>query len=83
MKNSWIVYILKCCDDTLYTGITNDIDKRIQSHNNGTGAKYTRFRTPVELIFKETCSDRSDASKREAQIKKLSRKQKQDLVKSK
>jgi putative endonuclease len=70
---SWVCYLLKCADDTLYCGITNDLDKRIAAHNAGEGAKYTRSRTPVELVFSEACEDRSAASKREMQIKKLSR----------
>lgn len=70
---TWVCYLLKCADDTLYCGITNDLDKRIAAHNAGEGAKYTRSRTPVELVFSEACEDRSVASKREMQIKKLSR----------
>ena len=70
---SWVCYLLKCADDTLYCGITNDLGKRIAVHNAGEGAKYTRSRTPVELVFSEACEDRSAASKREMEIKKLSR----------
>ena len=74
--------MLKCSDDTLYTGITTDLDRRIDEHNNSPkGAKYTRIRRPVELIYSEGCEDKSSASKREIEIKKLSRIQKLELVK--
>ena len=75
--SSYYVYLLECSDKTLYTGWTNNIEKRIQEHNNGTcGAKYTRARRPIKLVYVETYSSLSDALKRESQIKKLSRKQK-------
>ena len=79
----WYVYILKCNDGTLYTGITNDLGKRVSSHNKGTGAKYTKTRTPVEIVYHEEATDRSEASKREYQIKKLSRLAKENLIVSK
>jgi len=79
----WYVYILKCNDGTLYTGITNNLDKRVSSHNKGTGAKYTKTRTPVEIVYHEEATDRSEASKREYQIKKLSRLVKENLIMSK
>ena len=69
----WIVYILECADQTLYTGITNDLDHRINEHENGRGAKYTRGRAPFKLVYTETHSSRSQASKREADIKSLDR----------
>ena len=75
-------YILKCNDDTYYTGWTTDLDKRVKTHNSGKGAKYTRMRLPVELIYFEKFDNRSDAQKREASIKKLSRIQKEKLIKS-
>ena len=75
----WYVYILKCNDGTLYTGITNDLGKRVSSHNKGTGAKYTKTRLPVELVYSEEAPDRSSASKREYAIKKLSKKDKLNL----
>lgn len=78
---TWVCYLLRCADDTLYCGITNDLDKRIAAHNTGEGAKYTRSRTPVELVFSEACEDRSAASKREIQIKKLSRAAKLQMAK--
>ena len=72
----WYVYLLECSDSSLYCGITNDIEKRIKTHNSGKGAKYTKVRLPVKLYWFEEQPDRSDASKREYQIKKLSRKEK-------
>lgn len=76
------VYILKCADDTLYTGWTNNLEKRIATHNSGKGAKYTRNRLPVELAYFETFDDKSSALKREYAIKKLPRYKKLDLIKS-
>lgn len=77
----YFVYILRCADGSLYTGITNDLLHRLQRHNAGTGAKYTRSRRPVALVFKESCPDKSAALRREAQIKKLSREEKLKLIK--
>lgn len=71
--SSWLCYILRCADDTLYCGITNDLDKRLAAHNAGTAAKYTRSRGPVKLVFVEECADRSTASRREMEIKRLTR----------
>lgn len=73
MSNAWLCYMLQCADGTLYTGITNDIEKRIAAHNGGTASKYTRSRLPVRLVYSETCPDRSAASRREIQIKQLPR----------
>ncbi|GAB4118996.1 MAG: GIY-YIG nuclease family protein [Sideroxydans sp.] len=70
---SWVCYLLECADGTLYCGITNDLDKRLAAHNAGEGAKYTRGRTPVKLLYRESCADKSAALKREMQIKALSR----------
>lgn len=74
---NWMVYIVKCSDDTLYTGVTTDLERRIQEHNGQDnqkkGAKYTRVRRPVRLVYSEKCEDRSTACKREAAIKKLPR----------
>lgn len=80
--NSWFVYIVRCVDDSLYTGITNDIVRRINDHNNDnrTASAYTRARRPVELVYQESCQTRSQASKREYQIKQLSRKEKESLL---
>ena len=83
MENTWYLYILRCGDNTLYTGITTDVEKRFEAHQSGKGAKYTRGRGPLELVYREECGTHSDALKREAQIKKLSREQKQTLITSK
>lgn len=78
----WYVYMVECVDNTLYTGITTDIDRRISEHNSiGLGAKYTRSRQPVELAYLESCENRSIASKREYAIKKLKRIEKLSLIK--
>lgn len=73
---TWVCYLLQCADNTLYCGITNDLDKRLAAHNAGEGAKYTRGRTPVRLVYCEHCEDKSTALKREMQIKVLSRTEK-------
>lgn len=70
---NWICYVLQCADGTLYCGITNDLDRRLSAHNAGEGAKYTRGRTPVKLVYSESCADKSAALKREMEIKGLSR----------
>ena len=77
----WNVYILECSDGTLYTGISNDVNKRVLTHNKGKGAKYTRNRLPVVLRYSKPCLNRSDASKEEYRIKQLSRKNKLLLIK--
>lgn len=74
------VYIVECADGTLYTGWTTDVEKRLQTHNAGEGAKYTRSRRPVRLLYSETCADKSAALKREAEIKRLSRADKLALI---
>jgi putative endonuclease len=76
----WAVYIVKKSDCTLYTGITNDIDKRVKVHNNGRGAKYTKGRRPVELLHYEECKSKSDALKLEYKIKQLSHAKKLEWV---
>lgn len=78
--SSWYVYILECGDKTLYCGITNDLNKRIEDHNKGKGAKYTAGRTPVVLMYKEKCRTKSDALKREIQIKKMRKAEKLCLI---
>lgn len=79
---SYYVYILECNDKTLYTGIAKDVDKRLQEHNeSGKGAKYTKVRRPVKLLYTEEAEDRSSASKREYAIKKLPRTKKLELIK--
>jgi len=75
------VYILKCADGSLYTGWTNDLEKRTDMHNTGNGAKYTRGRLPVELVYFETYETREEAMSRESQIKRSSRNQKIELIK--
>ena len=80
MEGSWSVYILRCADGTLYTGIAPDVEKRLQKHNEGKGAKYTRGRTPVELVYQEEWPDRAQASRREYQIKQLSRAEKLSFI---
>ena len=80
MESIWYLYILRCKDDTLYTGITTDVEKRLEAHRSGRGAKYTRGRAPLELVYRETCGSHSDALKREHQIKALSREDKQKLI---
>lgn len=74
------VYILKCSDNTLYTGWTNDINKRLEAHNSGKGAKYTKGRRPVVLVHLETFEDRGEALRREIAVKKLSRDEKWNLI---
>ena len=80
MEQTWYLYILRCKDDTLYTGITTDVEKRLEAHRAGRGAKYTRGRTPLELVYRETCGTHSQALKRELEIKKLTRQEKQNLI---
>ena len=77
-----MVYILRCADNTLYTGITTNVPRRLNEHNNNNkGARYTRARRPVNLVYQEACENRSAASKREMALKQLSRKQKVELIK--
>ena len=73
-------YLVRCSDGSLYAGWTNDIEKRLQSHNAGTGAKYTRARLPVTLAYLETFDTKSEAMKREAALKKLTHQQKEQLA---
>ncbi len=77
----WYLYILRCKDDSLYTGITTDVEKRLEAHRAGKGAKYTRGRGPLELVYKEECGNHSDALKRELEIKRLPREDKLKLIK--
>ncbi|WP_044641790.1 GIY-YIG nuclease family protein [Risungbinella massiliensis] len=80
MERPYYVYILKCSDDTFYIGITNCLSKRLAAHNRGVASKYTRTRLPVRYCYYEQVPNRSSALKREIQMKKLSRKQKESLV---
>ena len=77
---AYTVYILRCADDTLYTGIARDAEKRLAAHNAGRGAKYTRSRAPVTVVFRERCGEKSAALRREAAIKKLTRAEKLALI---
>ena len=81
---SYTVYIVECADKTLYTGCTNNLEKRIHAHNfSPTGAKYTRARRPVALVYIEAMSDKNRALQREAEIKRLSREDKKALIRQK
>ena len=82
MEKKNYVYILKCSDGTFYTGWTTDIEARVNTHNSGSGAKYTRGRRPVRLVYYEELPDRSAALKREAAIKRLPRNKKLELIAS-
>ncbi len=77
---TWLVYILRCGDGSLYTGMTDDLPRRLEAHRAGRGAKYTRGRGPLELVYQEPCADRSDALRREWAIKQLPRQEKLALV---
>lgn len=76
----WFLYILKCGDGTLYTGVTLDLDRRVAQHNNGTASRYTRSRLPVRVIHQERCKDRSSALKKEYAMKQLSRTEKEEYI---
>jgi len=80
MDSVWYLYILRCRDGSLYTGITTDVDKRFLAHSEGRGAKYTRGRAPLELVYREECGSHSDALKRELQIKALTKAEKERLI---
>ena len=76
---SWVVYMVRCRDNSLYTGCSNDLSRRIRIHNAGKGAKYTRSRLPVALVYQESCADKSEALKREIAIKRLTKAKKEEL----
>ena len=80
MESSWKLYILRCKDGSLYTGITTDVSARLEAHRSGKGAKYTRGRAPLELVYCEECGSHSDALKREWQIKQLTKEEKCALI---
>ena len=80
MTNLWFVYVLRCADDSLYTGITTDLKRRIEQHNAGTASRYTRSRLPVALEYQEEAPTKSAALKRELAIKALPRKAKVELI---
>ena len=81
MNKQWHLYIVRCSDNSLYTGITTDLERRVLEHNTSNkGSKYTKTRRPVELVYNETHTDRSTSSKRESEIKKLSRGDKLKMI---
>jgi predicted GIY-YIG superfamily endonuclease len=80
METTWKLYILRCGDGSLYTGITTDVQKRLAAHRSGKGAKYTRGRGPLELVYSEECGSHSDALRRELEIKRLTREEKETLI---
>lgn len=79
-KHEYHVYILRCADHTFYTGYTSDVERRVHTHNQGKGARYTRSRLPVELVYSELCASKSAALQREYEIKQWSRYQKEALI---
>ena len=81
MEHIWKLYILRCGDGSLYTGITTDVEKRLEAHRSGKGAKYTRGRAPLELVYQEDCGDHAAALKRELEIKALPREEKLKMIK--
>ena len=80
MEKIWKVYMLRCGDGSLYTGISTDVERRLEEHRSGKGAKYTRSRGPLELVYCEVCGDHSTALKRECEIKALTRAEKLKLI---
>ena len=81
--STWYLYMLKCDGGSLYTGITNDLERRLRQHSEGTASRYTRSRLPVRLVYRESCGSRTSALVREHAVKKLSRREKDTLVKGK
>ncbi len=83
-QNSWIIYILECCDESLYCGITNDIERRVKQHSGELkgGAKYTLSRRPCNLVYLEKSANRKEALIREFEIKQMSKSQKRELIKT-
>lgn len=77
---TWILYILRCEDGSFYTGITNDLERRLNQHRDGRASRYTRSRRPVKIVYSESCKSRSHALKRESAVKLLSRKEKETLI---
>lgn len=80
LKQNWVVYIIETLSGKLYTGITNDLERRFNAHKNGVGARFFKFSDPKKILFQEAHPNRSEASKREAAIKKLTRKEKLILI---
>jgi len=79
-ETDWFVYILRCADDTLYTGITTDLERRLEEHNKGKGARYTSSRIPVTMVYSREAADRSEASRIECELKRLPRSRKLQLI---
>ena len=79
-RRGWCLYLVQCSDGTLYTGITNDLQRRLDRHNDGTASRYTRSRLPVVLVYREGCRDKSGALKKEYRIKSLSRQAKKEYI---
>ena len=80
MEKKWYLYVLRCGDGTLYTGITTDVQARFAQHQAGKGAKYTRGRGPLELVYREQCEDHSHALKRELAVKSMTKEEKKKLI---
>ena len=80
MDTNWELYILRCGDGSLYTGIARDAEKRLAAHRSGKGAKYTRGRGPLTLVYRELCTDHSEALRREYAVKRLTRTEKEQLI---
>ncbi len=78
----WFLYILECGDGSFYTGVTNDVDRRLRAHQDGTGSRYTRTRRPVVLVYREVCGSRALALSRECAVKSLPRRLKEELIRS-
>lgn len=78
----WFLYMLRCSDGSLYTGVTNNLERRLTMHNKGTASRYTRTRLPVEMLYHETCASRTQAMVRECAVKAFSRKQKDELIRA-
>jgi predicted GIY-YIG superfamily endonuclease len=81
-EKKWSVYIIECKDGKLYTGISNDVDRRVARHNIGKGCKFTKYRHPVSLVYRQDCGTKSDALKRELEIQGFTRANKLELIKS-
>lgn len=79
-SGKWFLYILRCKDGSFYTGITNDLQRRLKMHNEGRASRYTRSRRPVKLVYQEVCNNRAQALARECAVKTFSRKKKEELI---
>ena len=80
METNWYLYILRCKDNTLYTGITTDVPRRLEAHRSGKGAKYTRGRAPLQLVYQEMCENHGEALRREWEVKAMTRAQKEQMI---